>query len=259
MKFILLVLILIVNLTACAKKEDTGGVVSTPRTNSADKATNRYLAYQHAITVDTEEQKISAVFESVQSKCRSATDEFCEILESRLSTGQTASAFLKFRAKPSGIQKLIAAISKHAEVSEQSSSAEDLASPISDTTKKLEMLKDYRLKLEALRDRAKNDVDALIKLNKELAQVQSELEAINGKHIHLMQRVETEVLMVTIRSVQNQSFWRPIAIAITDFGGNLSQGISVAITGVAYLIPWTLLLMFMAWAGRKFWRRWRAR
>ena len=119
------------------------------------------------------------------------------------------------------------------------------------------MLKDYRSKLEALRDRAGNDIDSLIKVNKELAQVQSELEAVTGNHAHLMQRVETEILNVSIHSVQNQAFWRPITLAITDFGGNFSQGISIAITGIAYLIPWGLFVLFVVWAGRRLWLRWK--
>lgn len=257
MKSALLALVLLLIVAGCAKKEESGPAAPAHSAGSSEKAVSRYLAYQHSISVDTEEHKVSAVFEAAQVICREATEDHCEVLESRLGAGRTAYASLKFRAKPSGIRKLIAALGKQAEVTEQSTTAEDLASPITDASKKLEMLKDYRLKLESLRDRAKNDVDSLIKVNKELAQVQSELEAVTGSHAHLMQRVETEILNVSIRSVQNRSFWRPITLAIADFGGNLSQGISIAITGIAYLIPWVLFFLFVVWAGRKLWRRWK--
>lgn len=257
MKTALIALILSLVIAGCGKKEESGSASPAQRGMSSEKAVSRYLAYQHQISIDTEARKVSAIFEAAQLICREATADHCEILESRLSTGRTAHASLKFRAKPSGIRKLITALGKQAEVTEQSTTAEDLASPITDAAQKLEMLKDYRSKLEALRDRAGNDIDSLIKVNKELAQVQSELEAVTGNHAHLMQRVETEILNVSIHSVQNQAFWRPITLAITDFGGNFSQGISIAITGIAYLIPWGLFVLFVVWAGRRLWLRWK--
>jgi hypothetical protein len=67
--------------------------------------------------------------------------------------------------------------------------------------------------------------------------------------------VETEILEISIRADQYRSFWQPISLALSDFGGSLSQGISTAITGVAYLLPWGLVIGLVAWAGRKLWRR----
>jgi hypothetical protein len=177
------------------------------------------------------------------------------VLESRISTGRAAAASLKLRATPAGIKKLIAALGRQGEITEQSSTAEDLAGPIGDSAKKMAMLTDYRAKLEALRDRASSDVDALIKVNRELAEVQGELEALAGKHAHLLQRVETEILNVAIGSERNRTFWRPVAFALSDFGANLSNGISSAIVGLAYLIPWAFVLGLLSWGGRALWRR----
>ena len=58
-----------------------------------------------------------------------------------------------------------------------------------------------------LRTRAANDVDALIKVNRELAQVQSEIKAAEAKKAHLLERVETEILDVRISSDEKRSFW----------------------------------------------------
>jgi hypothetical protein len=250
MRRLLMTLLLLLAATGCSRKAETTSFAEAPRGGAS-----RYLAYEHSIALDTDQSKIAAIYEAGQAACRQATADLCTILEARISTGRDASASLKFRAKPSGIPKLIAALGKQAEITNQSTSAEDLAAPIEDAGKKLAMLNDYRTKLEALRDRAGTDVDALIKVNRELAQVQGELEAIAGKHAHLMQRVDTEILNVAIRADHNQSFWRPIGLAMSDFGTSFSQGISIAIAGVAYLIPWVFIFGFMAWAGRKLWRR----
>lgn len=253
---LLLALLMLAAMAGCAKKEESAATARAAAATTPNAA-SRYLAYQHAIQIDAEDNKVAAVFEAGQAACREAASDLCTVLESRINTGRSASASLKFRAKPGGIRKLIAALGQQAEITDQSTTAEDLASPIEDAAKKLAMLNDYRSKLEALRGRANSDVDALIKVNRELAQVQSELEAIAGNHAHLMQRVETEILNVSIRSVHHQSFWRPIALALSDFGGNLSQGVSVAITGIAYLLPWVFPLVLLVWVVRRLRRRWK--
>ncbi|WP_310732098.1 DUF4349 domain-containing protein [Roseateles sp. YR242] len=137
----------------------------------------------------------------------------------------------------------------------RSTQAEDLAGPIREGEKKLAMLTAYRAELEALRKRPGNDVDALIKVTHELAAVQSELEEANGKQAQRVQRVETEILNISIQSDRSKSFWRPIALAMSNFGGSLSQGISSTITGLAYLLPWALVIGLVIGVSRKLWRR----
>lgn len=256
----LITCLLLVALTGCSPQSEYGmakkitPAAANERGAAADSA-RRTLAYKHSISIDAQEDKVATIHEAALAACRAASAEGCTVLESRISTGRFATASLQLRVQPSGIPKLIAALGRQADITEQSTQAEDLAGPIQDGEKKLAMLTTYRAELEALRKRSGNDVDALIKLTHELAQVQSELEAAGGKQAYLLQRVETEILDVTIRSEQNRSFWRPISLAASDFGGSLSQGISNAITGVAYLLPWTVIIGLAVWIARKLWRR----
>jgi hypothetical protein len=71
----------------------------------------------------------------------------------------------------------------------------------------LAMLDDYRTRLEAPRSRAGKDIDALIKVNQALAEVQADYEAAAGKRALLAQRVATEMLKVSIGSAQHRPFW----------------------------------------------------
>ncbi|HPT50002.1 MAG TPA: DUF4349 domain-containing protein [Accumulibacter sp.] len=251
----LLVLLVFVFLAGCARKNESGVLVPAQAPVKSTEHAARYLAYEHAIHLDTDEQQLSAVVDMAQTACRQASDELCTVLESRVSTGKEASASLRFRARPEGIRKLIDVLSQQAELVDQSTTAEDLTAPIEDAARKLEMLRDYRTRLEALRGRASHDVDALIKINRELSQVQSELEAGEGGHARLMQRVQTEILNVSIRTTRHQSFWKPVVLAMSDFGANFSQGLSMAITSVAYLIPGVLPLALLVWIARRAWRR----
>ena len=51
------------------------------------------------------------------------------------------------------------------------------------------------------------------------------------------------------------SLWSPIRRALSDFNGNLSSGIAGTLTGLAYLLPWSLILALIWWLARKLWRR----
>jgi hypothetical protein len=220
-----------------------------------EPSASAYLAYEHSLQVDTEESKVAGIHEAAQAACRDAVGDHCVILESRIGTGQYASASLKFRAEAAGIEKIIAALNQHGEITNRSTTAEDLAAPIADTEKSLAMLKDYRTRLEALRGKASNDIDALIKVTHELAEVQSQIESAQGEHAHLLQRVQTQILQVQINSSSRPPFWRPINHAGSRFSAHLSEGIASVITATAYLLPWLLLLGIVVLLVRKLWRR----
>ncbi|OWQ47881.1 hypothetical protein CDL60_04605 [Roseateles noduli] len=257
----LLIALLILVVTGCSPKSGSSPAfvaakdrAPMPQEKMAD-APRRLLAYIHTIEIDTSEDKIAATHQAAVAACRAAAAELCEVLESRIDSGRQGEATLRVRAKPSGIEKLIASMSQQGEITSRSTYAEDLGGPIVEGEKKLAMLTSYRAELEALRKRPGNDADALIKLTHELAQVQSELESASGKQTDLMRRVETEILTINIRSEHSKSFWKPITRAGSDFGGSLSNGIASAITGVAYLLPWSVVLGLAFWIGRKLWRR----
>jgi hypothetical protein len=245
--------------TGCAKLGAPAGAVA-PGAPGAAKAseTNRFLAYEHSIDIKTDEDKIVPAFDAVQAACRAATEDACAILEARVSRGETASASLRFRAKSAGIRKLIAVLASQGEVASQSTTAEDLAGPIADNTKQLAMLTDYRGRLEALRGRPSNDLDALMKLTRELADVQSQIETLTGSQAHLMQRVETELLNVSINSYHTRTSWAPIADAGSDFRGVLAQGVAGVIIAIAFLLPWAVVAGLIVWAVLAI-RRWRKR
>lgn len=252
---------LITNIFLCAafagcadQGESTASVPSEEKAQIADSSI-RYLAYEHTIQLDVAEDRVESIHRTVIDNCNQATEDLCVVLESHLNTGRYASANIRLRAKPDGIKKLIATLGAQGNVISQSVTAEDLASPISDADKRLEMLNDYRTRLESLRDKAGENIDALIKVNKELAEVQSAIESLSGERAYLLQRVETEILTVTITSQTEGSFWRPIGLAMQDFSDNLSDSISGVVTASAFMLPWVVTLVIIGWIVRKLWSR----
>lgn len=242
----------------CGRMEEAGVRVasaeaSAPAGDSSSGAKARYLAYEHSVSLNVEERRVADVHAAAEAACHKATAHDCVVLESNLVTGRYVEATLKVRARREGINELIAGLRTRGEVIRQSVTAEDLTGPIVDSAKHLEMLKDYRARLESLRGKAGADIDALIKVNEQLSRVQGEIEQQSGERARLVQRVETEILSLSISSSSGGSFWRPIADAIEDFGRNLSTAISSAITAIAFVIPWGILLLLGWWCGRRCW------
>jgi predicted small lipoprotein YifL len=254
-KTLALVLLLAV-LAGCAKKQEAPMHELPGADQAAAAGRSRQLAYEHFVDIEAAPDRVAAIYDAGLAACRAATAAGCTLLESRVNSEPNASASLKFRARPDVVPALLSALGRKEGIARHSTQVEDLSGPITDTARQLAMLEDYRSRLEALRNRAGNDVDALIKVNRELAEVQSRLEAEDGKREVLARRVDNEILNVSIDSDRQQPFWAPIRRSLAEFGGNLAQGISIAIAGVAYLLPWLFLIAVVAWVVRRLWR-WR--
>ena len=251
-----IVLVVLITLGGCSRpQEGAAHGEQAPAPVAADAT--RQLAYAHSVRFDAAPERLPAIHAAGLAACRDAGAAACTLLESRIDSEPRAGAALKFRARPQVIPKLIAALGAQAELAHQSTSAEDLSGPIADNARQLAMLEDYRARLEDMRGRAANDIDALIKVNHELADVQATLEQAAGKRAELAQRVETEILQVAISSEAHRPFWTPIGRALRGFGGNLAKGIAYAITALPYLLPWLVMIALAVWALRRGLRRWR--
>lgn len=245
----------LMGLVACSSKMEGSAPAADKGGAQETRQASQQLAIEHTIEIDTGDTPVATVFAAQKAACLAAVEDGCVVLDARLSGGRAGFATLKMRASAAGIRKRIEALSKQGEISSQSSHAEDLAAPLADNAKKLAMMADYRSKLEGLLARGSNDIEVLMKLNRELAAVQSELETAAGAQAHMQQRVATEILTVTLQSHAQVSAFRPIGHALSEFGKDLAQGISVVITATAYLLPWVISLSIVWWGLRKLWLR----
>jgi hypothetical protein len=252
MKVILPVLMGALLLAGCGSRGGEGGAAVAVGDKGKGSA---YLAYAHAASVDTAEDGVRPLYDKLIAACKAEPADGCVLLDSELSSGRDVSARVSFRTSPAGVRRLIGLASAGGDLSSQSTQVEDLAGPIVDSNKRLDMLRQYQKKLQELERRADSDVDALIKVSRELATIQSELEQASGDNARLMERVNKDVLKVSIGTRMNRSFWAPVRHALGDFSGNLSNGMSGAITGLAYMLPWMLAFLLLFPLARKAWRK----
>lgn len=239
-------------LTACGKS----GPHQALETRVIDERKgNEFLAYEHSIDVATGEAQMQPLYEKVIAACKADTENNCLLLDSSIDSGRYVHARISLRTKPAGIKKMLALLGKEGEVTSQGTKVEDLGRPVLDSRKHLEMLRQYQAQLQELEQRSGKDVDALIKVTKELATVQAELEQATAADALLMQRINTDLLNVSLSAEGRQSFWTPVKRALGNFTDNLSEGMANAITALAYMLPWLLAFVLLFPLGRKGWRR----
>ncbi|WP_160151539.1 DUF4349 domain-containing protein [Microbulbifer sp. ALW1] len=256
LRYLIALLAVTVLVSGCSSSEDDSSAeFSDIRMGEQQKEKNKYLAYTHRISIDLPVNKVKDRYDELVEWCVDDREFKCMLLDSSLSTSNFVHAKIRVRIVPEGVVPYLTKASDQGSTTEKSTEVEDLAESIVDNQKRLEMLSDYRDKLEALSERSDGDVEALVKIASELAKVQSDLEYSLGKKAHLMQRVEMDVVNLNLFSRSQKSFWRPIGESISEFGSNLSEGISSVITIIAYLIPWTILLSIIVFVARKLWVR----
>jgi hypothetical protein len=212
------------------------------------------VAYSHEVDLEVAAGHIRQVFDTVQQACAALPERGCTLLEATIRAGTTASANVRMRVTPDGVNKVLRALDGRGKVVTQSTTGEDLAEPIQDGERKMAMLTAYRDKLQTLAGQRALDPDALIKLNRALAEVQSEIDNAATSQAQLRRRVDTELLTVGIREHATATEASGIKRAVDDFGDDFLHGVAMLITFVASTIPFAVAGI----CGYLVWRRVRA-
>ena len=213
------------------------------------------LARTHDVTVDVEAGVLEEGYRAIQGQCEEM--ESCTILTASISSGDDRyrSAHVRLRLLPESVSAIESTAAGFGEVIRRSTDAVDLAEPILDQEERLSMLRQYMEDLKGLRESARDDVEALIRVASEMASTQSQIESAEGRRAHLQQRVDTEILSINFVVDQARGFWGTIGGAFVDFGDALANGIASTIRGVAFILPWLVVVIPLLYLVRWIWRR----
>lgn len=214
-----------------------------------------WVAYEHALELEVPVGQTREVMNAVQGACAALPERGCTLLETSVSGGADAGAVMRMRVVPDGVNKVLRALDGRGKVMSQSSKGQDLAQPIEDGGRKMGMLTAYRDQLQTLARQRALDADALIKLHRELAEVQSQIEQGATAQAQLRRRVDTELLSVMLHEHAKGGQIDRVRQAVDDFGADLLHGVALLITFVASTIPFALA----GTVGYVGWRRVRVR
>ncbi|OAN11184.1 hypothetical protein A3K86_19680 [Photobacterium jeanii] len=211
------------------------------------------LAYYHSASVELEREQVEPRYLSLLDKCTQDKEFQCTVVSSSLNTDRYVQASVEVRILPTGVNDFLAVASQHGETKNLSTTSEDLGGALVDNEQRLAMLLSYQQELLELKKMSAQDVQSLVQIASELAKVQSDIELAQGERSKLKQRVNMDVVNVSLYSYEPPSFMTPIKDAGEGFVSNLADSIGQAITAIAFLLPWLPIIAIFVYVVRKAW------
>ena len=231
------------------------------------------LAYTHAMALEMAPEKVKPRFERARDLCLNDASLHCALTHASIQLGdaQTSSppsAEIGVRLPHDQIAKYEAALLKPLDgeekgqpiLTQSTTDAEDLTFAISDGDRRLKQAMDYRDRLTALAQHAGAKVEDLIQIEEKLSEVQSQIEELTASQKQLNQRVDTEVLNVSLSATPTIANVRsPLARAWNEAGEMLGESTASAFTFVISALPWIPLIALGLWVLTLLWKLVRGR
>ncbi len=233
------------------------------------------LAYSHRLALEMAADKIGPRYERARAMCLDDAKMGCILVQASIAGGdararQLPHASLTVRLPHDKIaafeQALLSPLEGEAKgepiVRERSTDAEDLTYALLDVERRLAQLTDYRDRLIALAKRGDAKVDDLIKIEGKISEVQSQIEALQAQQRGLNQRVDTEVLSISLAAIASlENVRSPLAEAWRQAGQVLGESAARAFTFLVMAVAWIPVIALGLWVLTLLWRlvrgRWR--
>lgn len=200
-----------------------------------------YLAYEHSVELHVAEADVAKVHDRIVERCGKDREHACSVLRSDLRSGAHAHASLRLRLRKQGIAPYVNVLKGSGDLIAQSVHVDDLAKPVVDTERRLRMLTEQRDQLTEMKAQVGKDFDALIRITREISNLQNQIERLTGSRAHLLERINLDILNVQVSSQGRRSFWTPVSEALSRFWSNLSVGIANVVSTMAFLLPWIVV------------------
>jgi hypothetical protein len=229
------------------------------------------LAYRHNLQLEMAASSIEPRYNRAVKDCQQNTALNCVILNSSISLsdssgGARPSASLTVRLSHGAVAPfeggLLAPLPGEAAgdtvTRSRSTSAEDLTNAIADVDRRQAQLTDYRDRLTALLSRPDVKVEDLIKIESEISETQSQLDVIAAQQKTLNQRVDTEIVSVSLNAhAALGNVTGPIVLAWREAGPILGESTATALRFAIGILPWLPIVAIGLLIIRLAFRRWR--
>ncbi|WP_165967392.1 DUF4349 domain-containing protein [Luteimonas aestuarii] len=213
-----------------------------------------FLAYEHVVGVRMPAAGIDSKLKAAQTACNEGRFGECVVLNVQQQGGDYPSASLGMRIVPTGVEPMVALASEGADIGQRSTRAEDLAVAVHDNELSLARLRNERERLQEFQSRRDLAVADMIALSRQVAEVESQLEAAEQQGAQHRRRIDTQLLTLNFQPPSGQSNRNDIVVALRESGGILAAGVAWTIRAFAFLLPIAVLV-----AGVVFWIRRRRR
>jgi hypothetical protein len=225
--------------------------------NAPVEAVERLIAYSYNYNFQTPAEATADLMASHQAACSEAGPEQCQIIAANTyNDGRgSVSGMVQLRASPAWVERFQAGLSADLEeaggrIQTQSQSAEDLTSEIYDIEARLEAKRVLRTRLIALLERSGASVEELVQVERELSNVQGDIEGTEARIRSMRGRVSMSSLTLSYQSrvePVSPGAFDPLTSALTNVFRELAAGLANVITFIAGFAPWLLVIVPLFW------------
>jgi hypothetical protein len=221
------------------------------------------LAYAYTFGLE-----VQPLMKKHAEECTRAGANLCQVLGSSTnSNGENyVNAELQIRAEPRWLAAFRGKLEGDArgvggELKSESVTTEDLTRDIVDTEARLRAKRTLRDRLQNLLASRPGKLSDLLDVERELANVQGEIDSTESNLAVMRARVSMSVATLNYSSagapLTDRTF-EPIKQALTNFTRIFAEVVGFMISAIAVILPWLLLLWLVVWLMRGWVRRRRA-
>jgi hypothetical protein len=228
-----------------------------PGSGPAEGIVERLIAYRYDYRFETPAAATAALVTSHQTACTEAGSQQCQIVSATSYDDGRGSinASVQLRASPAWVTSFQDGLEGDLEaaggrIQNQSQAADDLTSAIYDMEARLEAKRVLRTRLIALLTRETASVEELVQVERELANVQGEIEGSEAQIRVMRGRVSMSALGLNYTSrveAVSPGAFDPLTSALTNVLRELAAGLANVITFIAGFAPWLLVIVPLFW------------
>ena len=238
-----------------------GGDASvSPAAVQGEPATS-YLAYAYSQRLELPGTRLAAVMDAHIAACQSAGEAVCQLMGSSRDgepdarmTGQ-----LTVRGEPQWLRAFMETVASDAagaggRLVHRGASTEDLTRSIVDSEASLRASRALRERLMRLLESRPGTLQDLLAVERELARVQTEIDATESTLAVMRRRVSMSTLTVVYQSpapsVSTQTFG-PLRDAMKEFVARAVESTAAIVAIVATLLPWAAVVAVLVWGVKR--------
>ncbi len=238
-------------------RTETDGAPDPRQAPGGEPGVEQYIAYSHNLGLTLPKGAVQPMMQAHTEACRAVGTASCIVVNSNVYSQDAdyASGNLSVRATPDWIEGFLGTIDSDTdkaggEITQRSTSAEDLTRSILDTGARLEAQRTLQGRLLGLLERRDGDLGDLLQIERELARVTGGIESIEAQLKTLRLRVSMSALDLNYQTkvpAFSSTRENPLGAAFADFFYNLSGAVASVITAFAVGLPWMLLIGGLLW------------
>ncbi len=249
---------------SAAPVDADGAAQNTAPSQPAGEAPVLYLAYTYGISFEAPSQRLPGVMDRHMQACQDAGPRLCQLINSNRSGDPESyiEGYISLRGEPGWLRHFMSGISAEVDeaggrITSQTTNAEDLTRQMVDTEARLRAQTALRDRLQQLLRSRPGRLADLLEVERELARVQGEIDAVQSTLAVMRTRVSMSELNLSYRSAPRpvgSDTFSPLRDALAGFIGIIVEGFAAIITIIAALIPIAVVVVPLSWLALR-WRR----